>query len=86
MYAIGFVGAGEMAEAIVAGLLTKKVFDATSVIAASPSGAPKLKSLGVHCVHENSQVFQTARIVVLACKPYQIEDVANEWKCDKETS
>ena len=86
MYAIGFVGAGEMAEAIVAGLLSKKSFEPSSIIASSPSGASKLKSLGVTCVHENCEVFQSAAIVILACKPYQIESVANEWRAKRTSS
>ena len=75
---IGFVGAGEMACAMVAGIVSK--LNPKSIMASSPTGATKLDRYGVVCSKSNSGIFKNCKIVVIACKPTQVPDILKEWK------
>jgi pyrroline-5-carboxylate reductase len=71
---LAILGAGNMAEAIVRGLLSRKTFAPNQIIAADPSPQRRgyfTDALGVAAVEHNAQAAQHARIVLLSVKPQQ---------------
>lgn len=75
---IGFVGFGNMAQAIAKGLLEAKVCKAEQLYACA-AHFEKLKDtadrLGVHPMQTAQEVVQNSDVVILAVKPYLIEQV-----------
>lgn len=78
MKTIGFIGAGKMAEAMMAGLIAKQVFRPGEIVAADIS-ADRLAELGgrmgIRTVRDNAEVARQAMTCVLAVKPQQLDDV-----------
>lgn len=81
---LGFIGGGQMAEALVKGILSKGLVEAESVIVSEPWEERRKyisKECGVNVVSENSQVFNEAATVILSVKPQVmnivLRDVAN---------
>lgn len=79
----GFFGMGNMAQAILMGFISSGKISATDVYAF----APDLKKLSANAerLHFNmcssdKEVAEKSDIIILACKPYQIEDVLGETK------
>lgn len=69
---IGFVGGGNMAEALVRGLLESKATDAASIRVSDPSQARRqhlVSRYGVSASEDNAAVVGWAELVVLAVKP-----------------
>jgi pyrroline-5-carboxylate reductase len=68
---IGFLGGGQMAEALIKGIIQAGLFDAGQIVAVDP--APDRRELLAHqykiAVAEDSAVLVDCRIVVLAVKP-----------------
>lgn len=84
---VGFIGAGNMAEAIVRGLLEKKVVAASRVIVSDPS--TERRALFAHHLHvqtttDNNAVLSSAEVVVLAVKPQvmnaMLEPLRDVWR------
>ncbi|MFK7731335.1 MAG: pyrroline-5-carboxylate reductase [Pseudomonadales bacterium] len=79
---IAFIGAGNMANAIIGGLIAKGV-DPSQIIAADPY-QPSLDSLheqhGVACAVDNTAAVAGADVVVLAVKPQVLETAVQEIK------
>ncbi len=77
MEKIGFIGAGSMAEAIVAGLIKGKVFKAEQIIVANRSNSERLNELsakyGIETTHDKQQLVKDASIIVLAMKPKDVK-------------
>jgi pyrroline-5-carboxylate reductase len=77
---IGFVGAGNMAEALIKGLLGAGV--ARKQIVASDHTAERVghlhKSYGIKAVEDNPEVVRAADIVILAVKPQIVPKVLDE--------
>lgn len=74
---LGFVGAGNMATAILDGVVSKKIFKPEQITVSNPH-SDKLehpKSLGVHVTCSNEEVAKVSDIVVLAVKPQMFEAV-----------
>lgn len=74
---MGFIGAGNMATAILDGVVAKKLFSPEQMIISNPH-AEKLehpRSLGVQVTCDNTTVAQTADIIILAVKPQKFEEV-----------
>jgi pyrroline-5-carboxylate reductase len=71
---IGFIGAGNMAQAIVRGLLARGSCRAEQVSVASPSGAAALRGAGVACSDDNAAVARASDVIVLAVKPFKVWD------------
>ena len=75
---IGFIGFGNMAQAIAKGLLEAKVCKAEQLYACA-AHFEKLKDtadrLGVHPMQTAQEVVQNSDVVILAVKPYLIEQV-----------
>lgn len=69
---IGFVGAGNMASAIIRGLIGKGTVSASRIVAADPD-EERLRALatdlGVRVTADNNKAIRDAEVVVLATKP-----------------
>ena len=80
---IGFIGAGNMAGAMIGGLLRAKIFSPEQVWASAPSMA-HLSSLQrdyqIHITADNQEVASHSNILVLAVKPYLIATVIEQIK------
>jgi pyrroline-5-carboxylate reductase len=78
---IGFIGAGNMGEALIKGILKAKVLAPQNVYA-SDTREPRLKELqeghGITTLSDNKELVLKARIIVLAVKPQNIETVLKE--------
>lgn len=74
---LGFIGAGNMATAILGGVLKSNVFlpDSITISNRSPEKLGPLKELGVHVTTDNTAVADAADLIVLAVKPQMLEEV-----------
>ena len=75
---IGFIGYGNMAQAIAEGLVNAGTISGNDIVACA-AHYDKLErnaaKLGAKAVHTAAQVAEAADVVVIAIKPYQIEAV-----------
>jgi pyrroline-5-carboxylate reductase len=72
---IAFIGAGNMAEALIRGLHANKVIPASRIIATDvrPERLEELKrAFGIHVMADNATAVREADIIVLAVKPQQM--------------
>jgi len=78
---IAFIGSGNMGEAMISGLLTKKMIEPQQIIAADPR-IEHLESLhtryGMRYTTSNLEAATQADILVLAVKPQVLDDVLHE--------
>jgi pyrroline-5-carboxylate reductase len=76
-YELGIIGAGNMAEAIVRGILRARLLEPGQIIAADVA-APRRElftsQLGIHAVEDNSTVAAQSRRLLLSVKPQQIQN------------
>lgn len=80
---IGFVGCGNMATAIINGILKNDIFEADEIIASVATDASltkKSNELGIIMTKDNKQVVESSEIVVLAVKPQYYEEVITSVK------
>lgn len=81
---IGFIGCGNMAQAMIGGIVESKRLMAEQIIVSNP-GVDKLtfvqEKWGVNITQDNLQVAK-AKIIVLAVKPHYYEKVISEIKND----
>lgn len=78
---IGFIGCGNMASAIMSGIIKNKVFGADEIIASDvnvEATAHAETELSIAVTNDNKEVVKNAQIVVLAIKPQFYEDVIKE--------
>lgn len=77
---LGFIGAGNMAIAMLKGIIDKKIVPAPQIIVsdAVEQALSKAKELGVQTTTSNLEVVKQANIVVLAVKPQYVSDVIDE--------
>lgn len=78
---LGFVGTGNMASAIMGGIIDKKVIPAEEIIGSdlSAPGRERAKEqFGIHVTGSNQEVVEKAEVVILAVKPQFYEDVITE--------
>ncbi len=78
MKKLGFIGGGNMAEALIRGLLAHKVFKPADLIASDldPGRRRKLaRAVKITVTEDNAEVVKDARAVLIAVKPQQIDDV-----------
>lgn len=77
-HTIGFIGYGNMAQAIAQGMVDAGVLDGEHIVACA-AHYDKLErnaaKFGIRAVHTAAEVADAADVVVIAIKPYQIEDV-----------
>lgn len=80
---IGFIGTGNMAKAIIGGILTAKLAQETQIIC-SNNTSDKLeeakKAYGIITTLDNKEVAQKADILFLSVKPQVCQNVINEIK------
>ena len=80
---IGFIGCGNMATAILKGILKSSEVAATDIIASAKSDKTREKiekELGIQKADTNAQVVEFADVVFLAVKPQFLEEVLDEIK------
>lgn len=80
---IGFVGCGNMASAIIGGILKNGIFEKEEIIVSNLTEEGSRRSrekLGVVTTLDNKEVVKQSEIVILAVKPQFYEDVINEVK------
>ena len=81
MKRLGFIGGGNMAEALARGLLEKKIFKPGDLIVSDvdPVRRRKLaRSLKIETTADNQVVLSQSRALLLAVKPQNIDDVLAE--------
>src|SRR5216683_4864238 len=81
MKRLGFIGAGNMAEALARGLLANKLFGSTALIASDVDVARRRKfsrGLSIRTVADNLEVVSVSDTVVIAVKPQTIDAVLDE--------
>ena len=88
---IGFVGAGNMCQALVEGWLTKKLIEPASVLATNRTPG-KIKKLiehfpGVREISTNEELVDESNVVILAVKPQDmiaaIEPISSTFRADQ---
>jgi pyrroline-5-carboxylate reductase len=75
---IAFIGPGVMAEAMIAGLLRKKLAKPENIIASGPReerGIELSKKYKIKTISDNSSAASQADVVVLSVKPQRLSDV-----------
>ena len=78
---IGFLGAGNMAEALIRGLIQGGVVDADRIVASGPRGdrlAELASQYAIETTGDNAVLVRKSDIVVLAVKPQILERVVRE--------
>ncbi|HYG78525.1 MAG TPA: pyrroline-5-carboxylate reductase [Planctomycetota bacterium] len=77
-HALGLIGAGNMAEALVRGVINSGAIPLNRIIASDISTERRAyfsEKLGVRATTENTEVVQNADLLVLCVKPQQVNDV-----------
>lgn len=80
---LGFIGAGNMAKAMIGGILKNNIFMPEEVIASDlhePGLRQAKESLGIHVTTDNKEVARTAEVLVLSVKPQFYDAVIKEIK------
>ena len=81
---IAFIGAGNMAESMIKGLLSSGFADAGNIYVTNKSDEDKLEGLktrwGVKISYDKAYVLEGARIVIFGVKPQDMECALNEVK------
>jgi len=80
---IGFIGGGNMASAIIHGLISNSVIQPQEIIASAATEKSVnrlIKQFSVHATTLNSDVIQTSETIILAVKPYMVFKVIEEIK------
>lgn len=83
MKKIGFIGSGNMASAIMGGIIKKGIFAPEEIIASDMSEAARKKAadnLGIYVTADNKEVVNQAEIVVFSIKPQFYAAVLEEVK------
>lgn len=80
---LGFIGAGNMAKAMMGGIIRNEIIPCEEIIASdayAPSLAAARESLNIETTESNLKVIEEAEVVVLAVKPQYYAAVINEVK------
>jgi pyrroline-5-carboxylate reductase len=80
---VAFIGAGNMGEALIRGLLAAKTVSPARIIAADVRAERReflAKTFGVQAVDDNAEAVKAADIVLLAVKPQQMGEVLAGFK------
>ncbi|XP_063846749.1 pyrroline-5-carboxylate reductase 3-like isoform X2 [Scylla paramamosain] len=74
---LGFIGCGNMAQAMLSAFLKKGLVDPHLTIASAPSerNLTKVRALGVRTTHDNNEVARTSDLVFLCVKPHLLSPV-----------
>src|SRR4051812_10296976 len=74
---LAILGAGNMAEAIARGVLSRGVFTPQQIIAADPMPARRdlfSQQLKITSVSDNAEAARNAKVLLLSTKPYQMKE------------
>lgn len=85
MRTLGFIGMGNMASAIAAGIITKDLMKREEVFAYAPHYeklVANAEKIGFTPCKELKELVSKTDTLIMACKPYQIEEVLTEIKED----
>lgn len=80
---LGFIGCGNMAKAIIQGILSSNLVPTQDIFASNASQAHaerNAQELGIHTTTDNITVVANSDIIFLSVKPYQYEAVIQEIK------
>ena len=80
-YKIGFIGAGNMAKAIIKGLLNASIVTESEILASASSqkSIDQIRdSLKIQTTLDNTEIARECEYVILAVKPYMIETILEE--------
>jgi len=80
---IGFIGAGNMAEALMNGIISTKLYSADEIVASEvyePRRKYIAEKLGIDVHTDNAEVAKAAKFIVLAVKPQQMQEVLGSMK------
>ena len=75
---IGFIGAGNMAEAMIRGVISTGLYSADEIVASEvhePRRRHIAEHLGIDIHVDNAEVAKASKFVVLSVKPQQVKDV-----------
>ncbi|XP_042214538.1 pyrroline-5-carboxylate reductase 3-like isoform X2 [Homarus americanus] len=77
---IGFIGCGNMAQALLNAFIRKGLIDPSHVMASAPSdrNLTKLRSLGVKTTHDNNEVVKHSDVIFLCVKPHHLTDMIGD--------
>lgn len=81
MKKLGFIGGGNMAEALMRGLLARKVLQPADLISSDVDAARRQKlkrALKIETTDDNVEVLRNSRALLIAVKPQNIDEVLNE--------
>ena len=82
---LGFIGTGNMASAIMGGILKNQIIPAEEIIGAdlSAQGREKVKAqYGIHVTDSNREVAEKADVIIVSVKPQFYADVIHEIRED----
>lgn len=80
---LGFIGCGNMGQAILAGILKEKSLEKEEIMVSVHSENSKVKieeNYGVYVTLNNKEVASCCDVVILAIKPYQYDEVIEDIK------
>ncbi len=80
---LGFIGCGNMAQAMMKGIIAKGIFVPDQIIASRRNEKALLEvqsELGIQTTTDNREVAEKADIIILAVKPFQFADVIDQIK------
>lgn len=78
---LGFIGAGQMAEALIKGILAKGLLNPSQIVASEPSAQRRndlQERLGIGLFEDNRLVVEMANVLVLAIKPQVMMNVLTD--------
>lgn len=78
---IGFIGLGNMAKAMISGMLSKGTVDSSWLIGSARTAQTReavRKAYGIEVCESNRQVAEAAQVLILAVKPQMLEEVILE--------
>ncbi len=79
-YELGVIGAGNMAEALVRGLIDQHLIEAADMLVSDPAEARRevFAQLGVEVIDDNARVIAESKLILLAVKPQILDKVADD--------
>lgn len=80
---LGFIGTGNMASAIMGGVINNNIFQAEEIIGAdlfAPGRERVKEQFGIHVTASNQEVVENAEVIILSVKPQFYADVIGEIK------
>ena len=78
---LGFIGMGNMAKALAKGFIDKGAIDASNVFAYAPNQEKLMKNaeeIGFFAMSSAKALVKSSDVIIIACKPYQIDIVLDE--------